>query len=264
MARPIKSGLDYFPQDTDIHSDRKIRRLISELGANGYLVYDYIKCLIYGDNGYFIYLNDDLVFDISDFLHCGLDSEFVNKVISFCFKQNLLHEGLFKKYKILTSHGIQKRYLKAKRDAVISEKYLIIAEETQVIAAETPINSEESTQSKVKEIKVNKSKKDERKKDFQASPEQLSKFEKFNEWIETNTPFVKTMEKPIIIEEYLKIIGEIPYSKNKKGDGLFLKVPPAKVKEYLESIENRLDYQKKYSQPYLCVKNWWLKDQLEK
>ena len=187
MARPQKQGLEYYPQDTDIHSDRKIRRLRKEYCANGYIVYDYIKSLIYKENGYWIKLDEDLIFDVADFLDCGITKDFVNQVIQFCFQINLFHQGKHKELGILTSSGIQKRFLKAKRNGVIAAEMIVIAAETpviaaetniitpelpkhektgkktgkktkknkDVIAAETPVIAAESTQSKVKESKVN-------------------------------------------------------------------------------------------------------------
>jgi hypothetical protein len=253
MARPIKLGLEYYPQDTDIHSDRKIRRLLSKHGANGYLVYDYIKCLAYSENGYWVNFNEDFVFDVADFLHCGITTEFVTKVIQYCFELSLLHEGMYKKYKILTSNGIQRRFLKAKRDGVIAAKYSVIAEETPIIAEETPQNDAESAEIKEKEIKVNESK--------GITREQSEKFFKFQKWIIDHTPFISKMKNPFTITEYLQVTGDLPYSKNKDGTGNFLKIPADQVKIYLESIQNNIQYQKKYTQPYLCIKNWWLKDQ---
>jgi hypothetical protein len=133
MARPSKPGLEYYPQDTDIHNDRKIRRLRKEYCGNGYMVYDYIKCLIYKENGYWIDLNDELVFDVADFLGCSISVEFVKSVIDFCCIIDLFNKEKCKNQSILTSSGIQKRFLKAKRGGVI-------AAETTVIAAETRIN----------------------------------------------------------------------------------------------------------------------------
>lgn len=165
MARPVKKGLDYFPQDTDIHGDRKIRRLLNEFGAKGYLIYDYLKCSIYRQNGYWMPYDDEICFDVADFLKCGITEELVNDVIKGCVRYDLFDERLFNTSKILTSSGIQKRYSLAKRSGVIDEEMRVITVKTRVIAAETPVMDVKtpviaaiSTQSKVKEIKVNKSK----------------------------------------------------------------------------------------------------------
>lgn len=151
MARPIKKGLSYFPKDTATFSNRKIRRLLKEFGTNGYTTFDYILCIVYEDNGYFLEYNDELAFDISDFLGNGVTEEEVKNIINGCIKIGLINQKAFDALKIITSSGIQKRYLLAKRGGVIDAKHL-------VIAAETPINDATSTQSKVKETKENESK----------------------------------------------------------------------------------------------------------
>ncbi len=42
MARPQKRGLDYFPADVDIFSDRKIKALMARFGADGFTFYHYM------------------------------------------------------------------------------------------------------------------------------------------------------------------------------------------------------------------------------
>ena len=158
MARPIKTGLDYYPKDTDMHSDRKIRKLIKEKGANGYLIYDYLCSLIYSDKGYYIQKTDVLAFDVSDFLSGEVTESMVNAVISTCIEVNLFDTKLFSEYSILTSSGIQKRYRNVKRNGIIDKRFEVITEQTGVISAITPVNTGSSTQSKVKEIKVKESK----------------------------------------------------------------------------------------------------------
>ena len=39
MSRPLKKGLDYFPVDTNILSDLKVRRIKREYGAESFLLY---------------------------------------------------------------------------------------------------------------------------------------------------------------------------------------------------------------------------------
>lgn len=161
MARPQKQGLEYYPQDTDIHSDRKIKKLITEQGAIGYLVYDYIKCLCYRYNGYFIVHDEDLAFDIADFLKCGLTEEKVKDIIISCLRFDLFNSSKYQELNILTSSGIQKRYLKAKRNGIIAAEYNVIAVITDDSLQKPIVNASESTQStqsKVNESKVNESK----------------------------------------------------------------------------------------------------------
>ena len=53
MARPIKKGLDYFPLDTDLLSNRKIRQIKRKYESDAFLLYIALLCDIYV-NGYYI------------------------------------------------------------------------------------------------------------------------------------------------------------------------------------------------------------------
>lgn len=55
MARPNKRGLEYFPLDVDIFSDRKFRSLRAKYGYLCVVVYQCILCEIYKENGYYLY-----------------------------------------------------------------------------------------------------------------------------------------------------------------------------------------------------------------
>ena len=42
MSRKERLGLDFYSIDTDLFLNRKIKRLIKNLGGNGYLIYSFI------------------------------------------------------------------------------------------------------------------------------------------------------------------------------------------------------------------------------
>ena len=94
MARQKKIGLDYAPQDTDIHADRQVRRLLSEFGATGYLVYDYIKCQCYKENGYWLKYDDGFCFDVADVLKSGTTESSVLEILKGCFRMDLFNRSL--------------------------------------------------------------------------------------------------------------------------------------------------------------------------
>lgn len=65
MARPKKSGLSYFPLDTDFFdNDSRIKILKARYRADGIMIYVYLLCEIY-KNGYYIQVDDDLEYIIS-------------------------------------------------------------------------------------------------------------------------------------------------------------------------------------------------------
>jgi hypothetical protein len=153
MARPLKNGVGYFPQDADIHSDRKIRRLMTEFGAAGYLVYDYIKCQCYKENGYWVQFDSNFCFDVSDVLKCGTTEKSVQEILDACLRMNLFNSKVFNSHQIITSSGIQKRFLKIRKTGVIRAEIEVMDAETPLIYTITTENDDLSTQSK-KESKV--------------------------------------------------------------------------------------------------------------
>ena len=156
MGRPTKIGLDYFPLDVNI--DDNLELIEAEFGLIGFAIVVKLWQKIYS-NGYFIEWNNDAVLLFSRKINSELNT--INSVVNSCFKRNLFDEKLFNKYEILTSSGIQKRYLTAcsqsKRKSIyfIHEYTLVNSEFIELITDFIKLNQEESTQSKVKESKVN-------------------------------------------------------------------------------------------------------------
>lgn len=109
MARPRKSGIDYFPFDTDFFSDNKIRILRARFGVDGLAVYIFILCEIYRE-GYYLTWNDDTEYIVADEL--GMSHEKVKQVMTFLYGRSLLTEMsiLPTPDTIVTSAGIQRRY----------------------------------------------------------------------------------------------------------------------------------------------------------
>ena len=181
LARPTKTGLEYFPLDVNFLYDIKVRKIIKPLGPEAIGVLVYLLAEIYKDNGYYISWNNDICFLMSDLT--GIDEELIKDVVSKALEVDFFNKDKYKKYNILTSKGIQNRYISAtekRKNTNINDDYIIKneqistnehtqnnsntkvnSEETGVNVTETKVNSEEtgvnvteSTQSKVKESKV--------------------------------------------------------------------------------------------------------------
>ena len=181
LARPTKTGLEYFPLDVNFLYDIKVRKIIKPLGPEAIGVLVYLLAEIYKDNGYYISWNDDICFLMSDLT--GIDEELIKDVVSKALEVDFFNKDKYKKYNILTSKGIQNRYISAtekRKNTNINDDYIIEneqisinehtqnnsnlrvnSEETGVNITETKVNSEEtgvnvteSTQSKVKKSKV--------------------------------------------------------------------------------------------------------------
>ena len=157
MARPIKLGLDYFPTDTDILKNIKIRKLIRKYRELGFVLYLQLLTDIYR-NSYFIELSDEYIFDLADQFHKR--DKTILEMIDFMVEVDLFNKNL-RNILILTSPSIQKRYFMVKGNSYKGlEKdllYILIPLSTE----KPPVISEEMPQSKVKERKGKESKENE-------------------------------------------------------------------------------------------------------
>lgn len=152
MARPLKSGLDYFPLDVDIFQDIKVRKIAKTYGSDSYSILIGLLCQIYRDKGYYITWDDDLAFCVADTL--GINEDTVTQVIKKAVEVGFFDEKMYVRHRILTSEAIQARYIAAtqkRKEVVLNDIYL-------VSSVNNPVNDSRNTQSKVKETKVNKSK----------------------------------------------------------------------------------------------------------
>lgn len=174
MARPRKDGLDYFPLDVNFLSDLKIKKIIRAYGAQAVAVVMSVLTTIYRDNGYFANYDEDLIFIIADELK--LEDSYVKDVIEKLIEVDFLNKEQKEKNNILTSIGIQERYLKACERRVkttLNATYSLINDSSNELpqtesTAEgsfckqkpdsTGVNDSKSTQSKVNKNKVNKNK----------------------------------------------------------------------------------------------------------
>lgn len=126
MARPNKSGLDYFPFDVDFFEDEKIEAIFVEFGIKGEITVVKLLCAIYR-NGYFILWNDRLKIKLLKNLP-GVSSELLEQIIKRLVKWDFFNENLFNSASILTSTGIQKRFFSVAKRRKQNEEfpYLLI------------------------------------------------------------------------------------------------------------------------------------------
>ena len=167
MARPEKEGLNYFPHDADLSNDEKIQLLESTHGIIGYAIYCKLLERIYR-NGYFIIANDKFIRLFSK--NCNLEIEQCRNIINGCLDEGLFSDKLFKSFSILSSSGIQKRYLEAckrRKNVEMYDEYILInVNNNHENVTLIPVNEDIGTQSKVKESKGEESKEKEKDKLF--------------------------------------------------------------------------------------------------
>lgn len=153
MARPTKKGLDYFPFDVDFFEDEKIAAISGEFGLKGEIVAVKLLCAIYR-NGYFILWSDMLRLKILRDLP-GVSPDLLDKIVNRLVRWEFFDKALFDSVGVLTSRGIQKRYLSVARRRTGTEEmpYLLVSVDRNPIQSE--LLSTETPQSKVKKSKEN-------------------------------------------------------------------------------------------------------------
>lgn len=129
MARPQKNGLDYFPFDVGLFHDKKVKLIKGEFGTNGVLILIYLFCSIYEENGYFKKWSKDDSILVSDEIGCGCSSGTIAEVVKGCLRRSLFDKDMFDKFSILTSSGIQRRFIRAasqREDIQIIQEYWLL------------------------------------------------------------------------------------------------------------------------------------------
>jgi hypothetical protein len=182
MARPEKSGLDYFPLDVGFLRNKKVKLLKTEFGANSVIFVLYVLSRVYEEEGYYLRWDKDECLMAAEEIGCGITPSYIGEVLQRCLSRSLFDQRVFQMFGVLTSAGIQRRYLKGKekRDEIVMiEEYFLLdienkkdvpdgilaklalkkvsEEKTGIISSETRVISTENPQSKEKESKEKKS-----------------------------------------------------------------------------------------------------------
>ncbi len=176
-----KVGLDYFELDCQL--EEKVRLIQAEFGLKGFAVVVKLYQKIYGEFGYYCEWNDDsLLLFMSE---NGLSSDnknLINEIVSACIRRNIFSERLFKEFGILTSHGVQTRYLNAtvRRGRVeLKKEYLLISvgkNQGNVVINENNVDRNQINVCKNPQSRVEKSK--EENKNTMCKADALALFEK--------------------------------------------------------------------------------------
>ena len=148
MGRQNEVSLPYF--ELDCHMDDKIKLIEAEYGLKGFAIVIKLYQRIYGgEHGYYCEFTPDIALLLAA-RFCGssggvsgkvgiasdkgslpgFPNNLITDVVAASIRRDIFSERLFKEYGILTSHGIQKQYLKAtaKREAVeLKKEYLLIS-----------------------------------------------------------------------------------------------------------------------------------------
>lgn len=157
MARPTKNYCDYFPHDRDMRNHRKIKSIRTKFGIAGYGIWCMTLEYLTGIDGNVVEYNDtELELMSGDY---GVSATEIRNVLDYCIRLELL----FIKDGFLHSESLDERLkpVYEKRGVSKSNSKKQLRNNGQFAgnnADDTVVSGAEMPQSKVKGIKVNRSK----------------------------------------------------------------------------------------------------------
>lgn len=170
MARPTRPGIDYFPMDVEFEDNVKIVIAIHKHPGISVLLRLWQK--IYSLQGYYAEWKKKNAILFADDMNVAIET--LDAIIETCFAEEIFHRGIYEKHGVLTSSGIQKRWLRIvtdlkRKDCKVDTNFdvlLFIPVETPIIPVETPVSSLDNA-TKEKKGKERKRKESSRAKNAQ-------------------------------------------------------------------------------------------------
>lgn len=133
MAGKPKKKLDYAGWSVDIFdNDTKMDKLLDAQGWNGFGIYFYLCQKAYGSEGYFYKWGYDDCASTARKMGGGIGSGTVKETVDYCLQIGLFDKGLFDRWGVLTSKGIQRRYwavASERRDKTVYKEYWLLQDE---------------------------------------------------------------------------------------------------------------------------------------
>lgn len=221
MARPQKKGIDYFPLDVHTSSDKKFELIEAEFGLTGFGVVIKLFQRIYGEEGYYCEWDEEVALLFAKQIDVGCNV--VSEIVKAAVRRGIFDEEMFQNYGILTSEGIQKRYVKAvvKRTSVeVNPAYWLISTtqnpetdtENGVSDGRNTISDTDNAQIKENNtisnnIILNNIKSEEKKKSYGAYSHVLLTD---SEFILLKTEYPNYNDLINFLDEYIEMKGEYP------------------------------------------------------
>lgn len=144
-GRPPKRGIDYAGWSVDIFdNDTKIDKLLDAHGWCGFGIYFYLCQRAYGGEGYFYRWGYDDCASTSRKMGGGIGSGTVREAVGYCLQIGLFDQGLFDRWGVLTSRGIQRRYwevVKARDVRTVISDYWLLQDEECKGLIKLPLNT---------------------------------------------------------------------------------------------------------------------------
>lgn len=155
----MKKGLDYFSFDVDFFSDDKILFISSRFGLIGEIIAIRLLTRIYR-NGYYIHWSEDTALLFAKFVGDGQASHgLVNDIVYELVKRGFFDKSIFDRFGVLTSHGIQKRYVdacKRRKSIEIAEQYLLLGKDEKNDNLQVLINCTQNAEECIHDVNISK------------------------------------------------------------------------------------------------------------
>ena len=128
MARPIKDGVEYFPFDVGFFDDDKVKYLRQKHKAKGMYMLVFLLCDLYRKNGYFMEWDEGKQSLLADDMRCA-DEVSLARLVEGCLSCGFFDKRVFEAYGVLTSAGIQRRYIRmfnSREMIYMNEEYFLL------------------------------------------------------------------------------------------------------------------------------------------
>lgn len=232
----MKDGIPYFPLDCEL--DSKFELIEAEFGLQGFAVVVKLLQRIYGGEGYYCEWTKEVALLFAK--RNGTGGNAVSEIVEASIKRGIFDKDMFERCGILTSKGVQLRYLKAvdrRKQVKIKKKYLLVE---RVILPKNVCIIEENVNIFQKNADISQQRKGEESKGKESKRDTMCAHVPFEDfWI----LYPKKQAKAVAEKAYLKI---------KPDMALF-----EKMKKALEAQKASFDWQKE-SGRYIPLPATWL------
>ena len=128
MARPVKTGLDYFPLHIDFFDDIRICALAVQYGTKGQLAAIILLVHLYKTGYYLLWDDDTRVRVLKDMP--GVTFDELDRIVEELVKWDFFDKALFNQQGVLTSREVQKHFFNAtkRRRNNIAQMPFLLAE----------------------------------------------------------------------------------------------------------------------------------------
>lgn len=220
MADMQRKGIDYFPLSVNFLDDIKVRKIVKACGYTSVLVLIRLLCNIYQYDGYYTEWDEDICFIVADDI--GTNEVSVQEIVKKAIQVDFFNKEKYEKYGILTSKGIQSRYLEAtkrRKENSIKKEYCVHDENTMYTECTQDVctmytecrqsvyknGQSKVKKSKVKESKVNNSADAVDNNIYNNAPVHTSSLKQIIAFFQNNTNQSAT---PVIIFEFEKLLEQ--------------------------------------------------------